>query len=890
MSDYTVEPGRLYYYWLRAKTHVVPLSTFSESSHGGTPPSPPTAVIASKGVPTNYVEIVWNASDYTTEYRLYRAFVNDPEAPSVTNLAAGDFTDYDDHTVTPGRTHYYWVKAVNAQGYVSAFSAGDGIANSGGIQPSPPATLTAGKGLTSTNVPLSWSSVPYAAGYVVYRSTELNPTFAQAIVTNQAPDTTAGDPRTVPFLPYHYWVRATNQYGFSDYSVSDFGYTILLPPLSVEASGDQTNRVAVTWVVESTNATRYMIYRGATTNAADAVLQVEVPYLNNSATNYHDYSITRGVEYYYFLRAKNVYGISDFSEPSNRGGTFPTAPTGLSATDGSEENAVILTWSPPASPGTRGYRLYRSTSFDPGTASLLASTEVGDREHHDTGSEPGRYYYYWATATNLLGSSKFSGITSGWRPLSKPGHLSAEQGASTNHINVTWSAARNATHYEIWRGTSTNLAGAEKLQNSWTELVYPDSENEAGTIYYYWLRAKNDSFISAYTDPAQGFRALGAVDLAADSLIFHPNVLAPESHPTALSFQLSNRGPQTMLPPNSRVSVDFYLSDSPQFVEQDAYWLGGLNLDLSMAPGNGRARSLTASELAALSIPHLPDGHYYVFMHARHQLPSKWNDPVPGNNHVRRLGGAIRISPQGGARQVLHDYDGDGKTDPAVYRESDGAWAAWLSGANYTPATAANYGGPGFAPIPADYDGDGKTDPAVYREADGAWTAWLSLDNYALISVDNHGGPGWQPAPGGYDYDTFVDPAVYHASSGTWRIWPSSQGYRTHNITGWGQAGLAPIPGDYNGDGLNDLAIYHKTTGYWFIRTLAGETLTWGTHWGGADFLPAPGDYNGDGRMDLAVYHIPTGAWYVRTVTGGVIAGGTIFGGPGFVPAGNPSN
>lgn len=84
---------------------------------------------------------------------------------------------------------------------------------------------------------------------------------------------------------------------------------------------------------------------------------------------------------------------------------------------------------------------------------------------------------------------------------------------------------------------------------------------------------------------------------------------------------------------------------------------------------------------------------------------------------------------------VAADYDGDSRTDEAVFRPSDGSWIINKSGhilvlqsPEADDATAApQLGGLGDIPVPGDYDNDGKTDLAVFRN--GHWTIQGSSDN-----------------------------------------------------------------------------------------------------------------------------------------------------------------
>jgi len=203
------------------------------------------------------------------------------------------------------------------------------------------------------------------------------------------------------------------------------------------------------------------------------------------------------------------------------------------------------------------------------------------------------------------------------------------------------------------------------------------------------------------------------------------------------------------------------------------------------------------------------------------------------------------------------DFDGDGKTDCAVFRTIN--WYILHSENNMTYSF--QFGQSGDIPMPADYDGDGEADPAGFRPSAGIWRIKNSSGG---TTVTTFGVSGDIPAAADYDGDGKADIAVFRpngVSGAEWWLVKSSNG-QTVNFQ-FGVATDKPVPGDYTGDGRADIAVWRSSTGEWFVLRSEDSTF-YSNVFGIAGDLPTPGDYDGDGRFDTAVFRPSDATWYVN--------------------------
>ena len=174
--------------------------------------------------------------------------------------------------------------------------------------------------------------------------------------------------------------------------------------------------------------------------------------------------------------------------------------------------------------------------------------------------------------------------------------------------------------------------------------------------------------------------------------------------------------------------------------------------------------------------------------------------------------GTFAAIPAFGGTGIAGDYNGDGNLDILftdgriiLNRGSDpDRWCAAPGGYN------------GNAQDVGDFDGDGKTDVAVFRRSTGQWLIKLSSgrssDEQYIVKTFGVGTD--TPVAADYDGDGKTDLAVWRG--GTWYIWESTK--QTTRVVQWGTVGDQTAAGDYDGDGKADVMVWRPATGPWFVK------------------------------------------------------------------------
>lgn len=278
-------------------------------------------------------------------------------------------------------------------------------------------------------------------------------------------------------------------------------------PTNVRASnGTYVNYVLVQWDTAD-GATFYQVWRSTDNDPDNAVLIKD----HDLDQTYNDNHAVPEQVYYYFVRAGNEDGYSDFSVGNSGWAALdtPDAPTGLLASDGTHEDKVAITWH--AVDGATWYQTWRNNSNSLKGAVTIGSGFVNSM--NDYTATPGTWYYYWARAENQNGWSAYSGSDSGYvavahLPPDTPSAFWASDGTYGNKIYLMAQIPPGTTGFDFWRGKLANRSDAVRIVENHPSGEYSDADVVPGFHYWYWAQARNENGVSDFSEGDDGYASV----------------------------------------------------------------------------------------------------------------------------------------------------------------------------------------------------------------------------------------------------------------------------------------------------------------------------------------------------------------------------------------------
>ena len=228
---------------------------------------------------------------------------------------------------------------------------------------------------------------------------------------------------------------------------------------------------------------------------------------------YDDTTADPGIIYYYSARTCKGTGMSKkcftYSEEDS-GFRRLLAPTGVSATDGTDADKVIITFD--TVPGADKYTISRrelGSSMVENIATLITENTFDDT----SAKIEGNAYSYKVTAYSSSSHtySYKSDADYGYRTILKPNTLSVDNGSATTATrlyNYTLYEGSDEFRYDIYKSTSyTGL----KLHLVYTDAgQYYDMGATPGTEYYYFVRTCNGVGCGDFAPYVRGHKAISA--------------------------------------------------------------------------------------------------------------------------------------------------------------------------------------------------------------------------------------------------------------------------------------------------------------------------------------------------------------------------------------------
>ncbi|HIG46505.1 MAG TPA: hypothetical protein EYQ20_08830 [candidate division Zixibacteria bacterium] len=269
------------------------------------------------------------------------------------------------------------------------------------------------------------------------------------------------------------------------------------PPDGFKASG-RDEEVRLRWsTLKSKDTVGYLLLRSLNempfTESTRPIIT-----LDKMDSMYVDQRLVNGTVYTYNLISVDETG--NRSEPASDIGVPLPVPEELTIRPA--DKTVHLAWSSNKQPNLSHYVLYRTNSVreSPEIQDFLARVDINDSTYTDTGLTNGLIYYYYLTLVDPHGYSNVnvepvSAVPENLPPLAPSGLRVA---TAMRDATIEWirNPEPDVIRYHLYRsmGSTGDMEnGVPIAQADANDTTYTDPGLDAGTAYFYYLTAEDDS-------------------------------------------------------------------------------------------------------------------------------------------------------------------------------------------------------------------------------------------------------------------------------------------------------------------------------------------------------------------------------------------------------------
>jgi len=378
-----------------------------------------------------------------------------------------------------------------------------------------------GDAVSGNSIRLSWTGNTYAD--IIIERKMSNGNFSVLTIVSAYTNSWTDSTGLVPGASYTYRIKsqtATNESLYSnECTVRNF---YLDAPTSLEATVDTEGTITLEWTDESRDETGFEIWRRVY-GASEYTLYATV---GQNVTTYTDTKVTKGIQYYYrvraYIAADSYY--SSFSNTATTGVGLIKPPSDLSY-EYVSTNKVTLKWKDNSS-DENGFQIERKIGAE-GEWKVLYWVARNSTSYTIGDLDPNIDYYFRVRAYTYSGNASAVSeeiLVSTALPIA-PSDVTA-QAVSASQVKITWQDnSDNEKGFRILRRPSTSSTFTELATVGSNITVYFDNAVVYGKQYYYKVASYNDTGSSESpvatvktTSAKSSFTDLGSVPWAKDAI------------------------------------------------------------------------------------------------------------------------------------------------------------------------------------------------------------------------------------------------------------------------------------------------------------------------------------------------------------------------------------